>query len=449
MGLGKTISAESAIRGLIRHGKRTGALVVVPLRVLELDVWQNEAKLWEHTQDLTFSVVRSTKRSKKGEIGAAAKERIAAMHAKADIYLTNYENLQWLARMVGTRSRPRKFPMPDILVLDESTMISNQNSMRFKALKFRLLRFFKTVIILTGTPMPQSLLQIWPQIYVLDKGDRLGTSADRYKQRFFEQQDYQGYKWEPRTGALEYVLDLVKDITVRLDAEDWVRMPKIVQNVVEVALPPDVRDLYDKHEHEMFTELKNYKTINAVNAATLSMQCHQIANGAVYDDELDRNSWTPLHDAKLDALEEIIESHAGQCIMVAYWFRHDLIRLRARWPKALVMGQKYKFNIVDHWNVGLVPLMFLNPANNKFGLNMQHGGHVIVWFSLTWSEEAHTQLIGRLRRPDQKSDTINSHYLIARGTVDEAIRESNLVKSTRQRTALDILRAYVRTRGHK
>jgi SNF2 family DNA or RNA helicase len=290
--------------------------------------------------------------------------------------------------------------------------------------------------------MPNSLLEIWPQIYVLDEGKRLGTSHTRFKARFFEQDDYMGYKWTPRAGAVEYVLRLVQDLVLRLDAADWVKLPKIIPTPIPIALPDNVVKLYRRHEREMFIELMNNKTVTAATAATLSMQCQQIANGAVYNDERDHTAWTHLHDAKLEALDEIIESHQGQSIMVAYWFKHDLERLRKRYPKARLLGKEDSKRTVDDWNAGRIPLLFVQPRSSGHGLNMQHGGHILVWFSLTWSLEAHDQLIGRLRRPDQKSESILVLYLIARNTVDEAVMEAISAKDHSQRTVLNALRAY-------
>lgn len=436
MGLGKTIITQTGIRGLLRRGDRRGALVVLPLRALETEVWQKEARLWSHTRHLRFSVVHGNEQ-----------ERMLALHQAADIYLTNYENLQWMAKLAGKKRQLPLLPMPfDILVLDESTFIKNQGSMRFKALKFRLLRFFKTVVILTGTPMPNSLLELWSQIYVLDRGARLGTSFTRFKSRFFEQTDYMGFKWEARTGATERVLRMVEDVVLRLDAKDWIRMPDVVPNTVPVLMPPSAMRLYRKHEREMFLELENLRTISAATAATLSMQCHQMANGAVYDDPDERDSWTEFHAAKLDALQELMDAHPGQSMLITYWFRHDLERLRARWPDASVLDKKDALRTVDDWNAGRIRYLFIQPKSSGHAINMQHGGHTVVWFSLTWSREAHDQLIGRLRRPDQKADSIVNHYLVVQDTVDEAVMEALVVKGQRQQSALDLLRAYAKRR---
>jgi SNF2 family DNA or RNA helicase len=439
MGLGKTITTLTAIRALIKHGKRTGALVVVPLRVLETQVWQDEAKAWSHTKNMTFSVVYGKE-----------KERLQAINAKADIYLTNYESLKWFAKMTRRASQKSKIPMPDILVLDESSFIKNAGSLRFRAIKYRLYRFFKTVTVLSGSPMPNSLLEFWSQIYVLDRGARLGTSYTRFKQRFFEPVDYRQYKWEPREGSTDRVLELIKDIVVRLDNTDWVKMPEIVPNVVPVHLPDNVRTLYRKHEREMFVELANKKVVTAVNAATLSMQCQQIANGALYDDEEDRTSWSGLHDAKLDALQELIDSHPGQRLMVAYWFRHDLERLRFRFKKARVMDKHNANQTKLDWNAGKIPLLFVQPRSAGHGLNMQYGGHIIVFFSMTWSLEAHDQLIGRLRREDNPWSKIICHYLVCQNTVDEAILDASGrggTKDRNQRYVLDALRDYAQRKA--
>jgi SNF2 family DNA or RNA helicase len=457
MSLGKTITTLTAARSLIRHGKRRSALAVMPMRVQDTETWQTEAKAWEHTQDVTFQVIthhrpkdyrRLRQPERKAKFKKQWQEAVRATQDEfavpADIYITVYDNLAWLAKLVGPRRNKKPLiPMPDILILDESSMIKNSGSLRFKALQLRLLRFFKTVVILTGTPMPNSLMELWPQIYVLDEGARLGTSHGRFRERFFERTDYMGFKWEPREGATERVLELCQDLILRLDAEDWVKLPKIVANPVPVRLPAEVMHLYRQHEREMFTQLTATKSVTAVTAATLSMQCHQIANGAIYDDPDERSSWTALHGAKLAALEEIIEEHPGQSLMVAYWFRHDLVRLRQRWPDARLMGKKNAKQTIDDWNDGKIPLLFVHPRSSGHGLNLQHGGHIVVWFSLTWSLEAHDQLIGRLRRPDQASESIIVHYLMAQDTVDDgAIMPAIRHKDHSQRAVLNALREY-------
>lgn len=425
MGLGKTVSTLSAIKALRKRREIRAACIVAPLRVVET-VWKQEAHLWAHTRRLKFSVVRGNEN-----------RRLDALRAPADIYLINYELLPWLSKL-----KPDLWPF-DMLVLDESDNVKSASSERFKGLRYRMLKHMTHRAILTGTPTPNSLLDIWSQIYVLDDGARLGTSFNRFKERFFRQTDYYGYRWEPYPQSYETVMRLISDITLRLDNKDWIELPDLIEVPVPVVLPSAARELYDEHEERMFIALSEDKYVEAVSRGVLTMQCQQIANGAVYDDEEDHTSWTHIHDAKIDALREILRPEPT---MVAYWFRHDLERLRAAFPEAAVMTRQNTAEIVRDWNKGKLPLLFVHPRAASHGLNMQFSGNVIVFFSLNWSFGARTQFIHRIRRPGQTSRKVYVKDIYAVNTVDELIREAWAHKDQGQRALLDGLRAYHRRR---
>ena len=425
MGLGKTISALTAIDEMLRTGWRS-ALVVAPLRVCQA-VWSQEAQDWAHTRKLRVVWVHGS-----------AKQRLRLLAQPADVYLLSYSLLQWLGEQ-------KTLDLPEILVLDESTHIKAPNTQRFKALRYRLLKRFERVIIMTGTPAPNTLLNLWSQVFCLDQGARLGTSYGTYKQRFFEQVDYQGYRYEPRRGAEEEIYDLLSDIVVRLDARDWLKLPEVIEAPTPVVLPDVTMRLYRKHEREMFTELDNEGTINSVNAAVLSMHCQQMANGAIYDDPEVRDSWSLLHNAKLDAVAELLEEDDSP-VIIAYKFRHDLARLQAAYPTAVHVTKDNVAKVQEDWNADKLPIILMNPSSSSHGLNLQKGsGHRVIWLSLTWSLEHYTQTMGRLARSGSRHRRVYSQIIYARGTVDEAIMDALAHKAGTQRALLDALRRY-RTR---
>jgi hypothetical protein len=250
----------------------------------------------------------------------------------------------------------------------------------------------------------------------------------------------------PREGAEDRIYSLLNDIVIRLDGKDWLELPEVIPYDHFVDLPNKAMALYRKHEREMFIRLDNLKEVEAANAAVLSGQCWQLANGAIYDDPELRDSWTEIHRAKLEALAEIVEAAVGNPMIVAYWFRHDRERLMRAYPKAMFMNKSNVVQCKDLWNARKLPLLFMNPQNVSHGLNMQRGGHLITWFSQIWSGGRHNQLIARLVRPDQESPHVISRYITARNTVDEVIRESRTRRLQGQTALLDALREYRRKR---
>lgn len=438
VGLGKTISALTVVDELRITGWGA-AIVVAPLRVCE-GVWAQEAADWQHTRGLRVVWVHGS-----------AKRRLELFSEPADVYLINYDLLKWMAGLVregvkvrGQRKRLRWKPPAEILILDESTYIKAPGTERFKALRFQLLKYFERVLILTGTPAPNSLLNLWSQIFCIDRGERLGTSYELFKQRFFEQDDYHGYRYVPREGARQEIYDLISDVVVRLDAKDWLELPEVIPAPTPVVLPEATLRLYRKHEREMFTELDNAKVIDSVNAAVLSMHCQQMANGAVYANPEDKSEWAELHTKKVEAVKELLDEDDSPAI-IAYRFKHDRERLLAAFPKAQVLQKGNLDKVQTAWNKDKVPVLLANPASAAHGLNLQKGsGRRVIWFSLTWGLEGYLQLLGRLARSGSRHKHISSILIYARDTVDEAIMDALQRKAAGQRELLDALKRYRR-----
>lgn len=436
MSLGKTAITLTAIRNLIDQKKLLhGALVIAPISVTK-DTWQEEAKLWSHLRTLKFVLIDAKR----------ASARMKQLQQKADVKIISYTMLPWLGKIINPRHKRRPAWLPDMLVLDESESIKGRGTW-FKRIRYRLLKHMPYRIIQTGTPAAHSLFDLWSQVYVLDRGSRLGTAFDRYRKRFFQQSDYGGYAYEPRPGAEQRIYGLLKDIAVRLDAADWLELPPVVPDTVYVDLPPRAMELYRKHEREMFIRLDNMREVEAVNAAVLSGQCWQLANGAIYDDPEERESWTEIHGVKLEALRHMIDQAVGNPVLVPYWFRHDRYRLQREYPKAKFMNKSNLTETKELWNKGKVPILFINPNSVSHGLNMQFGGHMVLWFSQLWSGGKHDQIIARLRRSDQKAPHILSRYITARHTVDEVIQDSRNRRLRGQAALLNALREYRKRRA--
>lgn len=443
MGLGKTVSVLSAIKHLFHKDRLKGpVLVVAPIRVIR-GVWRQEALKWSHTRKLTFSLVHGNQ-----------KQRMEALARPAHIYLINPEGVKWLIdyymRLVrGDREKfNAKWPFK-FLVVDESTFFKDGSTLRFKALK-KALPLFERRVILTGTPTPNSLLQIWAQMFLVDMGARLGLTFNGFRDRFFEKQDYMGYSFSLRDGAKAYIDRLLRPIVLRLQDSDWLDLPPLIQDYIRIDLPPRARKMYDDFEREMFLELDTAE-VEAMHAATLTQRCHQIANGAIYalDKETAVKDWYVLHDAKVEALKEYIEELNGERAIIAFTFKHDLARLRAALPDAPVMGPTNTERIVTEWGEGKHQFVLIHPQSGGHGVNnLQIGCRRVLFFSIPWSGEHHMQLIARVgpaRRSGEKEPTI-VHHIVANGTVDEAIVQALERKATSQHDLLDALKDYKRQR---
>jgi SNF2 family DNA or RNA helicase len=396
MGLGKSAITLTAISDLQDQMEIHKALVIAPLRVAN-SVWDHEAKLWKHLRHLKVQVCTGTER-----------ERLTALHRDADIYTINRENVPWLVKQYG-----KKWPF-DCVIIDESSSFKNATSLRFKALK-KILPFTNYMVLLTGTPVPNGLLDIWSQIYLLDGGTALGRTMTAYKQRFFEA-DYMGYKYTPRAGADTLIHTAIASKVLSMKAEDYLELPDRIDINEIVDLPIKVKEAYDEFEKNLLLELENGDVVEAVSAAVLANKLLQNSSGAIYTDA--HKNWVEIHTVKLDALAELIEQNQGENILVAYNFKTDLERLQLRFPKAQVLDKNP--NTVIRWNNGEIPLLLAHPASSSHGLNLQHGGTMIVWFCLSWSLEYYQQFNGRLHRQGQ-SKPVRIIHIVARGTIDERI----------------------------
>lgn len=436
MGLGKTVATLTAIDWLLKNTGIRKVLVVAPKRVAD-SVWSAEIEKWDHLRHLTYSKILGTE-----------KQRKAAVHAKADIYLINRENLVWL-----TAYLEMSFPF-DMAVIDESSSFKNHASQRFKV--FRKVRpLIKRVVILTGTPSPNGLLDIWSQIYMLDRGQRLGENITAYRKKYFRRKilrngEYDKFNYELVQGNLpdadllggdineKEIYDKISDIVFTMKTADYVNLPPLIERDIEIQFPPELQKQYNKFEREQVLKLMEADTINAVNAAALTNKLLQFSNGAVYDDE---KVWHGVHDMKLNELAEILDDSNGQPVLVFYSYKHDLERIKARFKEAVELkGNKE----IDAWNRGEIPLMVAHPASAGHGLNLQHGGNIVVWFGLNWSLELYQQANKRLHRQGQTRPVI-VHRLICVKSMDQDVAAALIRKEKGQ----DALMEAVKARIHK
>ena len=398
MGLGKTVITLTAIKELMyERFEIQKVLVIAPLRVAR-DTWPAEIRKWDHLAGLTYAVA----------VGSQA-ERLAALRSKADIHIINRENVTWLVEESGL---PFDY---DLVVIDELSSFKSYRAKRFKSL-LSVRRTVKRIVGLTGTPSSNGLMDLWAQFRLLDLGERLVRYISRYRERYFlpDKRNAQvvfTYKLKP--GAEEQIYHAISDITISMKAEDYLDLPPCIHNVVKVALSEREREVYERFRKEMVISLGG-EEIDAMNAAALSNKLLQMANGAVYDD---RHTGHQIHERKLDALEDLIEAANGRPVMVCYWFRHDLERIRRRFPA--VRELKTAKDIED-WNAGKIPVALVHPASAGHGLNLQYGGCTLVWFGLTWSLELYQQTNKRLHRQGQR-DTVVIHHIVADGTIDELV----------------------------
>lgn len=408
MGLGKTVTTLTAIKELLDNCIISNALVIAPKKVTQV-TWSDEIKNWEHLQGLTISVIDGT-----------AKQRREAMAAKADIYAVSRDNIVWLVLEHGGVKLPY-----DMVVIDELSSFKNHASKRFRAMR-KVRKFIPRVVGLTGTPAPNGLIDLFAQMYLIDEGQRLGKTVTEYRNRFFRPGKRNGdivYTYEPKApqGETEQqISDLISDITISMTAEDYLKMPDKIMLYDYVDLAPKVLAMYRDFEKEQILELINSdEPISAASAAALSNKLQQFANGAIYDAE--RNI-KDLHDEKLDRLDEIVEAANGEPVLVAYSYKHDLERIMQK-LKAYKPVKLEKPEHIADWNAGKIPVLVMHPASAGHGLNLQKGGHNIVWFGNTWSLELYQQFNARLYRQGQ-GKPVTIHHIVTRGTIDEKIIKS-------------------------
>jgi SNF2 family DNA or RNA helicase len=415
--LSKTVVALSAIFDLTLDSFQIRkALVISPLRVAR-DMWPAEIEKWDHLHGLTYKVAIGGER-----------ERKAALLQRAQVYIINRENVDWLVNRSGL---PFDY---DMLVIDELSSFKAYSSKRFRALR-KVRPGVKRMVGLTGTPSSNGLMDLWAEIGILDMGQRLGRFIGNYRSTFFvpDKRNAQVvFSYKPKPGAEEAIYRLISDITISMKNTDYLKLPELVMNEVPVKMSALEDKHYQTMKKEMVLSLKD-KEIDAVNAAALSSKLLQMANGAVYDGN---GGVARLHDRKLDALEDLIEAANGKPVLIAYWFKHDLARILERFPAEKLDSA----DSIKRWNKGDIPVAVIHPASAGHGLNLQAGGSTLVWFGLTWSLELYQQTGARLWRQGQK-DTVVIHHIIAKGTIDEQVMAALKRKDKTQTALIEAVKA--------
>lgn len=426
MGLGKTVSTLTAVNYLIHdYLEIATALVIAPKRVAE-SVWQEEAEKWGHLKHLRFSKI----------IGSEAK-RLEALKAKADIYIISRDNIAWLCALYGGGKLPF-----DMVIIDELSSFKSYKSLRFKSLRGAR-PYLKRLVGLTGTPAPNGLIDLWPQIYLMDRGERLEKTITGYRNKYFKPGRTNGpivYSYNLLEHSESQIHEKIKDICISMKAKDFLDMPERLDNFITLKMPADLKKQYTDFEKNKVLELFNSEEteINAINAAALSNKLLQFANGAVYDEN---KAVHPIHDIKLEALKEIIEDSNGKPVLVAWTFQFDRDRimeyLKAYKPRELKTNKD-----IQDWNDGKIQVMLAHPASAGHGLNLQAGGNIIVWFGQTWSLELYQQFNARLYRQGQKSQVI-IHHLVLEGSHDADVIKALEAKDKKQNSLMDSIKAKV------
>lgn len=419
MGLGKSVTTLTAIDKLMYdYFEISRVLIIAPLRVA-VSTWPSEIEKWNHLNRLSYSVVVGNE-----------KERRQALRKKADIYIINRENIDWLVNKSGF------YLEFDMLVIDELSSFKSYSAKRFKSL-LKLRPNFKRVVGLTGTPSSNGLMDLWAEFRILDLGQRLGRYITHYRNTYFVPDKRNGmviYSYKPQDDAEKRIYQAIGDITISMKSCDHLQMPELIMN--EVAVEMDQTDVqrYQKFKKEMVLTLEE-KEIDAINAASLSNKLLQMANGSVYDE--DKASHT-IHDKKLDALDELIEEANGKPVLVAYWFQSDLERIKKRMKVREIKSSQD----IEDWNKGKIPVALIHPASAGHGLNLQTGGAVLIWFSLTWSLELYQQTNARLYRQGQKQ-TVVIHHLMTKGTIDEDVMKAIKRKERTQEALMSAVKARI------
>lgn len=434
MGLGKTATTLTAINALMfDYVEIDSVLVIAPKRVVE-SVWQEEAALWEHLKHLRFSKIAGT-----------VQKRLSALHTKADIHLISRDNIAWLCALYGGGKLPF-----DMVVIDELSSFKSYKSERFKALRAAQ-PFLKRFVGLTGTPAPNGLIDLWPQIYLMDRGDRLEKTISRYRQKYFRPGKTNGhvvYSYNLMNDSEELIHKKIEDICISMKAEDYLTMPLRTDNYIKLDMPEALKKKYNAFEKDKVLELfkpaeqtgtvSEIAEVNAINAAALSNKLLQFANGAMYND--DRDVY-PIHDIKLEALKDIIEDANGQPVLIAWTYQFDRDRIKEYLKKYAPRELKTNKDIED-WNAGKIQVMLAHPASAGHGLNLQAGGNIIVWFGQTWSLELYQQFNARLYRQGQQNGVI-IHHLILKGTHDEDVIVALKNKDRKQNALMESIKAKI------
>ncbi|WP_414630104.1 SNF2-related protein [Clostridium sporogenes] len=410
---------------MIFLGEVYKVLVIAPLRVAE-DTWSTEVDKWDHIKHLRVSKILGTK-----------KQRKEALMKDADIYVTNRENTDWLVNECFSSW------LWDMVVIDELSSFKSSKAKRFRALR-KVRPYFKRIVGLTGTPAPNSLIDLWPQIYLLDGGKRLGRTITSYRQQYFnpgKRNQYIVYNWELKDEAEEQIHKKIGDICISMMAKDYLDIPERIDNIIDINLPKNAINKYKQLEKDLVLELGE-DDITAANAAVLTNKLLQMSNGAIYSED---KQVIEIHDEKLKALLDIIESANGKPVLIFYSFKHDFDRIvnffKSKKLNAIGLGDSKD---IKKWNNGEIPILLVHPASAGHGLNLQYGGNIIVWFGLTWSLELYQQANARLHRQGQKKSVI-IHHLVSKDTVDEDVIKTLGSKEVNQNVLLEAVKARLKT----
>lgn len=428
MGLGKTVSTLTAVEELmINRLEVSKVLVIAPKRVAE-SVWDEEIQKWDHLKHLTVS-----------KITGDEKKRVRALQTQANIYTIGRDNIVWLREFYGSKRMPF-----DMLVIDELSSFKNPKSQRFKALRL-LQPQFKRVVGLTGTPAPNGFMDLWAQIYLLDRGQRLGKFITNYRDKYFRPDKTNGhivYSYALLPGAEEAIQKTISDICVSMKAKDYLKLPGRIDNSIQVEMSAELKKKYKDFEKEqilnIFTPKDGEVEISALNAAALTNKLLQFANGAIYDED---GTVHHIHDLKIDATKELVEDANGKPVLIAWTYRHDRDRLMEALKSYKPRELKNSKDISD-WNNNKIQVLLMHPASGGHGLNLQAGGHIIIWFGQTWSLELEQQFNARLDRQGQK-ETVIVNKIVTKGTVDTQVILSQNNKSRTQEALMESVKAKV------
>ncbi|HFI0113346.1 TPA: SNF2-related protein [Streptococcus suis] len=426
MGMGKTATTLSAVNELMfDRFEVTKVLVIAPLRVANT-VWSDEIEQWSELRNLRYSKIVGT-----------PKQRKVALQKDADIYIVNRENLPWLVEQCSPYFKW------DMVVIDELSSFKSWQSKRFKA--FMTMRpYMKRVVGLTGTPSSNGLMDLFAEFKVIDGGERLGRFIGEFRSRYFEEGRRNGnivYEYIPMDYAECQIQDKISDITISMKALDYLDMPELISTKKLVRMSEKEKEKYIQFKKEYVLSELDGLEVTAANAASLTNKLVQLSNGAVYSDD---HTVVPLHEQKLDALEDILESANGEPVLVAYWFKHDLARITGRLEKLKVKSRVLKTEEdIREWNKGNVPVGLIHPAGAGHGLNLQKGGHHLVWFGLTWSLELYQQTNARLWRQGQEAETVVIQHIVTEGTIDEEILKALGNKDAQQERLIEAVKAQV------
>jgi len=397
-------------------------LVIAPLRVAKM-TWSSEIQKWDHLEHLKIAKVLGSE-----------KQRLEALNTEADIYIINRENTEWIVNLYG-----KSWPF-DMVVIDELSSFKSSKARRFKSLR-KVRPLIKRIVGLTGTPAPNGLIDLWPQLYLLDRGERLGKTITGYRQTYFEpgKKNWQTgtvYEWKLKQEAEKAIYEKISDICISMKAEDYIEVPEFVEIPVEIELDQKSLMKYKKMERDLLLPLSDTEDIEAVTAAVLSNKLLQMANGAVYDENKQVHV---IHDEKIKVLEELIEAANGKPVIVYYNYKHDLERIKEYFKDTRTLEDEQD---IQDWNSGKIPILLLHPASAGHGLNLQAGGNTIIWFGLNWSLELYQQANARLHRQGQTSK-VTAYLLVVKETIDEDVVKALTSKATGQEALLAALKARI------